>query len=187
MQRLKLPFTVLCFMIVSTSVAFAAAGGHEWPWKDFAYRIITFTAVVATIAYFFGRKITTFFKGRTLSIANEITSLETQKAETQQNLLEVEKRIANLEAERLQILNDYKQQGEAMKAAIIAEAEKTAETIGKQARMTAQSEIDVAIQAMRAELAEKIAEAAEQLLIEKLSAEEHSKLIDKYLTKVVLN
>ena len=40
---------------------------------------------------------------------------------------------------------------------------------------------------MRAEMADKIVEATEKLLIQKLTAEEQAKLVDKYLTKVVLN
>ena len=40
---------------------------------------------------------------------------------------------------------------------------------------------------MRAQMADEIIVAAEKLLAEKLTANEHEKLIDKYLTKVVLN
>jgi len=40
---------------------------------------------------------------------------------------------------------------------------------------------------MRAEMADKVVEATEQLIQKKLTANEHTKLIDKYLTKVVLN
>ena len=43
------------------------------------------------------------------------------------------------------------------------------------------------LDAMRAEMAEQIVAATEKLLAQKLSASEHTKLIDKYLTKVVLN
>ena len=78
-------------------------------------------------------------------------------------------------------------QGEAMKAAIIAQAEKTAEQITASAKKTAENEINAAIGAMRAEMAEHIVAATEKLLAQKLSASEHTKLIDKYLTKVVLN
>lgn len=99
----------------------------------------------------------------------------------------MEKRIANLEVERQTILGDYRAQGEAIKAEIIAQAEKTAQQVAEQAQKTASYEIDSAVAAMRAEMAEKIVEATEKLLQDKLSAEEHSKLIDKYLTKVVLN
>lgn len=43
------------------------------------------------------------------------------------------------------------------------------------------------METMRAEMADHIIAAAEKMLQEKLTGEEHEKLIDKYLTKVVLN
>ncbi len=187
MRSLKLTLFTLAILLMSTQVAFAATEGHALPWSNFLYRIITFVGFIGIITYFFGAKIKTFFKARTDSIAAEISSLEYRKVEAQQNLAEVEKRIANLEAERQTILHDYRAQGEAIKAEIIAQAEKTARQMAEQAQKSASYEIDTAVAAMRAEMAEKIVEATEKLLQEKLSAEEHSKLIDKYLTKVVLN
>ncbi len=187
MRSLKLTLFTITILLISTQVAFASAEGHALPWSNFIYRIITFVGFVGIITYFFGAKIKAFFKARTDSIAAEISSLETRKAEAQQSLADVEKRIANLEVERQTILGDYRSQGEAIKAEIIAQAEKTAQQVAEQAQKTASYEIDSAVAAMRAEMAEKIVEATEKLLQEKLSAEEHSKLVDKYLTKVVLN
>ncbi|WP_027188769.1 F0F1 ATP synthase subunit B family protein [Desulfovibrio cuneatus] len=187
MRSLKLTLFSIAILLMSTQVAFASAEQHALPWGNFLYRIITAAGFVGILTYFFGAKIKAFFKARTDSIAAEISSLENRKVVAQQNLADVEKRIANLEAERQTILRDYRAQGEAIKAEIVAQAEKTARQMAEQAQKTANYEIDTAITAMRAEMAEKIVEATEKLLQEKLSAEEHSKLIDKYLTKVVLN
>lgn len=187
MRSLKLTLFTIAILLMSTQVAFASAEGHALPWSNFLYRIITFVGFVGILTYFFGGKIKAFFKTRTESIAAEISSLEKRKAEAQQNLAAVEQRIANLEAERQSILGDYRIQGEAIKAEIIAQAEKTAQQMAEQAKKSAGYEIDSAVAAMRAAMAEKIVEATEKLLQEKLSAEEHNKLIDKYLTKVVLN
>ena len=82
---------------------------------------------------------------------------------------------------------EYKAQGEAAKAAIIAQAEKAAAQLAAQAKVTAQNEVKHAMDTMRAEMADKIVEATEKLLIQKLTGEEQAKLVDKYLTKVVLN
>ena len=81
----------------------------------------------------------------------------------------------------------FNPQGEAAKAAIIAKAEESAVRLQEQAKRTAQNEIDQAVESIRAEMAEKIALAAERMLAERLTAQEHGKLIDQYLTKVVLN
>ncbi len=182
-------FIAACLLLLSAGAAFAseAGGGHELPWGNLAYRIINFVLFIGLITYFFGKKIKGFFQGRTQEIANEISSLEQRKAETAASLAGVEERIKNLEQERKAILAEYQAQGEAAKAAIIAKAHAAAERLQEQAKRSAQNEIDQALEAVRADIAEKIVHAAERLLAERLTAKEHAELIDQYLTKVVLN
>ncbi len=188
MHRLTLLLTAFCFLLFTAGAAYASAGGeHALPWGNFFWRVLNFALFVGVIAYFFGKKIVGFFKGRTEAIATEISDLENRKIEARKSLEDVEARIANLETERKAIIEDYRAQGEALKAAIIAQAEKSAAQISAQAKVTAQNEINAAMEAMRAEMADKIVEATEKLLVKKLSAAEHTKLVDKYLTKVVLN
>ncbi len=188
MRRLTNLLLIICALCFSTTVAFAVDdSAHPIPWANFIYRVITIVAFVAIIAYFAGGKIKAFFKGRTEGISTELASLEKRKVEAQKNLTEVEKSIANLKAEKEAILTEYKAQGEAAKKAIIAAAEKSAEQLKAQAKITAENEVRHAIDTMRAEMAEHIVEATEKMLSQKLSADEQSKLINKYLTKVVLN
>jgi F-type H+-transporting ATPase subunit b len=186
LKTLSIVFYVLLF---TASFAFASSDGeaHAIPWGNFALRILNLIAVLSVIYYFFGKKIVAFFKGRSEGIATEITSLEERKLEAQKNLKAVENRIADLDRECQAILEEHISQGETMKAAIIAQAKKTAEQITATAKKTAENEINAAINAMRAEMAEHIVAATETLLTQKLSASEHAKLVDKYLTKVVIN
>lgn len=190
MQRLKIVLTAFCILFLSAIPAIASGAEHDESVGNLIWRLINFALFIGVVAYFFGKKIVGFFKGRTEGIATEIASLEERKADAKRKLDDVEKRIANLEEERRAIIAEYTAQGEAMKAAIIARAEESAAKITAQAKTTAQSEIKSAVDAMRAEMAEKIASATEQLIAKKLSATEHAKLIDKYVTlttKAVLN
>lgn len=188
MQRLKIALTAFCILLFTASIAVASGGeDHGLPLGNFALRILNFALVLGIIYYLFGKKIAAFFKARTEGIATEIASLEERKLEAAKNLANVEKRIANLESERQAILQEYTAQGEAMKASLIAQAEKAAAQLAESAKKTAENEINAAIDAMRAEMADHIIEATEKLLAKKLSAAEHAKLVDKYLTKVVLN
>ena len=188
MQRLKIVLTAFCILLLTAVPAIASGDGeHGESWSNLGYRIINFIAFIGVIYYFAGKKIIGFFKGRTEGIAAEIASLEQRKADAQKSLADVEQRIANLEEERRAILAEYTAQGEAMKASIIEKAEQAASQLTAQAKNTAQNEIKAAIEVMRAEMADKVVEATEQLIQKKLTANEHTKLIDKYLTKVVLN
>ncbi|WP_461209655.1 F0F1 ATP synthase subunit B [Desulfocurvus sp. DL9XJH121] len=150
-------------------------------------RVVNFLFFIGIIWWFGRGAIANMFGGRRKNIQSQLGELEERKQAAEKRLGEVEASIAGIEAEREQILADFTKQGEALKAAIIENAHQAAERIKEQATMTAANERNAALKAVRAEIAELVIEAAEKALAGKLTAEEHNKLIDDYLTKVVLN
>jgi F-type H+-transporting ATPase subunit b len=188
MHAVKLWCTALCILIASTLPALADAGGESHgDWGNTAWRVANLILFIAVVRHFFGKKIVAFFKGRTAGIAEELAALERDKAEAARKLAEVEKRIAGLEQERLAVMAEYRAQGESLRAAIIAGAEEEAKRIAARAEATAENEIRAAIGAVRAELAERIVAEAETMLKEQLGAEDHIRLVDNYLAKVVFH
>jgi F-type H+-transporting ATPase subunit b len=181
--------TALLAVIVCAGVAYAS--GHEEPeglnWTDLLYRTINFILVAGLIVKLAGKKITGFFRGRSAQIENQLADLDARKIEAERKLREVESSISNLEAERARIMAEYRAQGEALKAQIVAKANDAAARLREQAKVTIDTETKVAVETLRAELAEMVAAAAEKMITEKLSSAEHEKLVDDYLTKVVLN
>lgn len=178
---------VILFILAICVLAFAAGYGSHSQYVDFAFRLGTILLFVGCIWYAAGAKIKSFFAGRTEGIAKELEDLRVAKEEAAKSLKNVETRIINLDKECQSILDDYRAQGEAIKSEIIIKAEKTAKQIVSQAKKTAQSEVDKAMDGMRAELSEEIIAATEKLLVQRLGANEHAQLIEKSLTKVVLN
>jgi len=193
LKRLRILALVAFFVLLAVTVAWASeaahgeAGAHGPDWKNFAFRIGNFIIFAFIIWKFAGKKIASFFTSRRYNIENELADLDKRKTDAQKKLKDVEKGIANMEQERQTILAEYRAQGEALKASIIAKAEKSAAQIKAQASISATQEAKVAVERLRAEMAESIADAAQKLLQDKLTAEEHENLIDNYLTKVVLN
>lgn len=173
-------------LLAPGSFAHAAEGAAGLPWDDLLYRIATAVLVVATIWKLAGKKIAGALSGRRSGIAQELDSLEAGKEKARRDLMEIEKRIANLEQERLAILAEYEARGEALKAEITAKAEENARQILSHARQTAQNEIDKAIASVREELAEKIVAAASDSIAESLNAKDQEKLLNGFLNKVVL-
>ena len=53
--------------------------------------------------------------------------------------------------------------------------------------MTADQEAKLAVERLRAEMADMVVEAARGMLAGKLSEKDQDKLVDEYLTKVVFN
>lgn|GEM_PF-186077 len=161
--------------------------GHGLPWKNFTFRSINFVLFLGILFYFVGGKAKAFFSGRRTQIKDDLDSLQTRQADAERKLKDVEKSIANLEQEKQSILEEAQKQGEALREAIIEKAKQDAEGIKAQAKRTAENEAKGALDDMRAEVAELVVAAAEKIVREKLSDAEHEKLVDEYLTKVVLN
>lgn len=192
MKGLKRIVPALLLVLAVASVAYAseaggAHGGHGLNWKDFGIRVVNFIIFIGIIYKFAGKKIAEIFGGRRKQIETQLAELADRREDAEKKLAEVEKNIANIEQEREAILAEFRAQGESLKASIIEAAQQSAEKITAQAKLTAEQEGRAAILEVRAEVAEMVVEAAERLLAEKLSAEEHDKLINDSLTKVVLN
>lgn len=165
----------------------AHGGGHHGiPWGNFIARVINFVLFLGIIWYFAGKKVMAFFTDRKTQIADELDDLSARQAEAEEKLKNVEQGIANLEQEKKAILDEAREQGEILKAAIIEKAEKDATTLKEQAKRTAENESKAALDAIRAEMADMVVEAATKLVQEKLTDKDHDKLVDEYLTKVEL-
>jgi F-type H+-transporting ATPase subunit b len=112
--------------------------------------------------------------------------LASRKQEAEAHLAEVERQIADVEAECAKLLEEGRAQAERMKAAILADAENQAARIVEQAARNAEQEGKAELEAIRARMAETIVAELEKSLVERLDAATHQDLIDKSLTKVVL-
>ncbi len=193
MKRGKLIAVATLCILAAASLAWAsggeaaAHGGHHYNWMDLVWRTINFALVFGVIWFLAGKKLSGGLKGRSTDIANQLSDLEARKAEAEKKLRGIESSISNLEAEKKQITEEYHKQGEALKASIIAAAEEKAASIKEQAKLTAEQEGRAAAQQLRAEMADLVVEVSERMLKEKLSAGDQEKLVDEYLTKVVLN
>jgi F-type H+-transporting ATPase subunit b len=186
---LLVALTALIFPAILAGAALAAseAGEHGESWNNLVWRSINILIVAGALIYLLGKKARAFFQKRSETIAREIDDLETRRAEALRRLEDVGRRLDNLEEERLAILAEYEGQGRMLKEAITAQAEKAAARILSQARASARTEINAAMEEMRVRMAEEIVAATERLLAERLTPAEHARLIETYLAKVVIH
>lgn len=202
LRRFALWALVAAFVLALAGVAFATGHGaeaaeaaheggnaeaHGIPWGNFAGRVANLVIFIGIIWWAAGDKLKALFGGRKSDIREELNSLEIRKAEAEEKLKGVERGIASLSQEKQKILDEAKMQGEALKAAIIAKAEQDAAAMTEQAKRTAENEAKAAIEKMRSEMAELVAGAAAKMVKDQLSEKDHERLVDEYLTKVVLN
>lgn len=185
--------TVLALIGVLAFSALAHASGGEGaeaeglPWGNFALRVVNFVIFAYLLYRFFGAKVAAFFGGRRTQIKKDIEDLAQRKTEAEKKLKDVETSIRNLEQEKAAILAEAKTQGEAIKAAIIEKAQKDALAMQAQAVTSAENEARAAFDRVRGEIADQVIEQATKIVREKLGEKDHERLVDEYLTKVVLN
>lgn len=189
MKKFKTVGLMTAALVLCTAIAFASegeGGGHN-KWLDLLYRFINFGVVGFLLYKFAGKRVGDMLSGRSRQIETDLADLDERKAEAEKRLHDVEASIANLATEKAKILEDAKVQGEAMRQAIVDKAEIQAAQIKVQAEVSAAQEVSLAIQTIRAELADQITAAAEELVKKQLEMKDHENLVGEYLKKVVLN
>lgn len=186
LQKVSLAIALaLVLPLLSAGAALAADGGHL-DWGNLAIRVLNFCIVIGIIWYAAGGMIKKFFVGRKESIIKEMDDAARMKKEAAEHLADIERKVANVEKEVAALLEEGKTQAEALKASILADAEKQAAAIVAQARLAAEQEGKSELEAIRNSLAEEIVAVVEKGLKEKLDAAAQQQLIDKSLTKVVI-
>jgi F-type H+-transporting ATPase subunit b len=162
-----------------------AAEGEASKWPDFWYRVLNFVLMAGILVFVARKPIREFFAKRTQTIASTLTELEAKKKEADKTYQEYQQKLAELDKETARVLEEYRAQGEAEKAKIIAAAEKSAAEIRAQADRTIQQEIASATLALKREVAELSVAAAEKVLKERIGKDDHQRLVKDFTTKVV--
>ena len=134
-----------------------------------------------------GKKLFASLGSRRSDIAQELEGLAQRRRVAEEQLEELQRRMTGLDAERAAILEEIRQQGEAIKASLIAAAHAEAERIPEQAARAAANETKGMLEELRARMADEIMTEVEEALKGRLNGKMHARLIDKSLKKVVLN
>jgi F-type H+-transporting ATPase subunit b len=182
-----LVFSGLLFLAWAGVALAAEGGGHAGAskWPDFWYRALNFGLMAGLLFFVLRKPLRDFFAKRTRTIANTLSELETKKKEAERSYQEYNEKLAELDKETARILEEYRAQGEAEKAKIIAGAEQSAAEIQAQAERAIQQEVKSATLALKREIAELSVAAAEKVLREKVGKEDHQRLIKDFATNVV--
>jgi F-type H+-transporting ATPase subunit b len=115
-----------------------------------------------------------------------LDDLEKQKADAEKQLSEYKAKLARLDKEIGKIVAEYIKDGEAAKAKILEEAKVAAEKLQAQAKKNIEHEFQKARQALKEEMSEQAVSMAEALIKKHIKDEDQERILDEYLTKVVV-
>ncbi|MDA8164947.1 MAG: F0F1 ATP synthase subunit B [Desulfobacteraceae bacterium] len=152
--------------------------------KDLLWRTLNFAALVVILVKFLTKPIANALGGRRQAIKDQFDDLEARRSEAEQLYKQHEGKLAGLEQEVQQIIAAAVTQGKQEQERIIAEANRAADDIKRQAEMAVQHEIAEARSKLREEVAEQAAIMAEEIIKKNLQGADQAKLIEDYLSKV---
>jgi F-type H+-transporting ATPase subunit b len=161
-----------------------AAASKPWQVTDTA-KVLNFGVLAIGLFLLLRKPVAQTLGARIKGIKEELEDLESRKLQVERQLADYNTKLATLDKEAEQVVAEYIRQGEEAKARILKVAESAAEKLKEQAQKNIQNEFNQAKQSLQAEIVEKALATAEQLIKEKISAEDQDRLVDEYLEKVV--
>ena len=188
-------FLGLGVSLLLTSLALASGGGEAahgeahgiTPAKinDFIWRTVNFLVFAGILIYLVAKPAKQFFAQRASDIGETFEDLEVKKAEAEAALLAAEERLAQVDAEREKLMEQFMAEGEAEKEKIIQKAEMVAARIKEMAALSIDQEIKKSAQELKKEVAEQATQMAEELIRKEITPTDQNKLVEEYLQKVV--
>jgi F-type H+-transporting ATPase subunit b len=184
-----LVMTALLFLIFGAAYVFAAGGGEgdghqKWVATD-SYRIMNFTVLVVGLFLLLRKPVAKALNSRIKGIKEQLEDLEAKKAAAEGELAKYVEKLARLEGEADNIIEDYIRQGNEAKARILKEAEAAAEKLEEQAKKNIEHEFEQAKIRLKEDVLEKAMARAEEIIKTKISTDDQERLVDEYLNKVV--
>lgn len=156
----------------------------ERDWTD-TFRVMNFAVLAIGLFLVLKKPVSQALGGRIQGIKDQLEELEAKKKGAEDELAEYGKKFAALDKEAENLMAEYIKQGEEAKERILKEAESAAEKLKEQASRNIEQEFKQAKEKLQVEIAEKALVKAEAMIKEKITADDHEKLVDEYLEKVV--
>jgi F-type H+-transporting ATPase subunit b len=152
--------------------------------KDLFWRTVNFLALVVILVKFGAKPIMSGLGGRQQRIRAELEDLTVRRDEAEKSYKEFEVKLAGMEKEMELIVERAIAQAQVEKVRILADAEKAAEDIKRQAEAAVQAELEDAKRILREEIAEQAAAMAEELIVKNLTPADQVAITEQYLERV---
>ena len=178
-----LTVTFLC-LFSGLALAESAEGPKGWVATD-TYRVMNFSVLFIGLFLLLRKPAAKALRDRIKGIKDQLAELEVKKAEAEKQLETYNEKLAELDKEAERIVEEYIKQGNEAKAKIIKAAESTAVRLEEQAKRNIEHEFKQAKEKLQEDVLEKALAKAEEMLKERITADDQNRLVDEYIDKVV--
>lgn len=152
--------------------------------KDLFWRTVNFLVLVLLLVKFLAKPIGSGLTGRQKQIKEELEDLQASRDAAEKEYKDFEVRLAGMEKEMETVVEKAIAQAHNEKERILADAERAAEDIKRNAEAAVQAEIVDAKRVLLDEVAEEAAKMAEELIVKNLTPADQSAITEQYLDRV---
>lgn len=149
------------------------------------YRVMNFVVLALALFFLLRKPASQALGARIKGIKGQLEELEERKKDAEKELAEYNEKLSLLDQEAGKIVQSYIKQGNEAKARILKEAKSAAQKLEEQAKRNIEHEFKRAKLELQEDILEKSLLKAEEIIKNKITAEDQKKQIDEYLEKVV--
>jgi F-type H+-transporting ATPase subunit b len=180
-------FLLAAFSLFFYGPVLAAGGGADRSadLRDLLYRFINFALLVIILIWALKKAdIKSLFSKRIDDIREKLETLKKDKEEAEERYQVIDKKLKAFEKERIDILEQYKKEGEAEKERIIAEANHRVQQIIEQSEATIQQEIQSAKDRLKQEVVNLAAQQAQEIIAREMKDEDQDRFVEDFIERV---
>ena len=185
---IALVFTLLLLCVSASSVLCSegqkSSGVKGWVATD-TYRVMNFAVLVIALFFVFKKPVSESLSARIKGIREQLNDLEKEKEKAERELTEYEKKIEKLDNEAKIIAENYIKQGHEAKDRIMKEAEAAIKKLEEVAKKNIEYRFKEAKKDLHKEVLSDSLLRAKDIIKTKINSDDHKRLIDEYLIKVV--
>jgi len=186
--KIRVVLLALLLVGVTYGAVCASGGGHNVEsgvlLKDFFWRVLNFSVVVAILVYFLRKPLKNGLSGRSEGIEKALAEAKKMKEDAEAKFAEYDRKLEQATAEIAEIGAAIRREGELEKEKILTSAKAMAKKIEQDAEKTAVLEVAKARTELQREAVQLAVGVAEELLKKNFTKEDDARLINEYMKKV---
>jgi F-type H+-transporting ATPase subunit b len=177
---------LLATCALSPAVAWASAAGGEGasPIYNLIMKFVNFGILAGILFYFLRKPVSQSLADRREDIKRQLDEAREAKEAAEAKYQEYKGRVANLEQEIRQIQEDFRAEGDRLRARIVEDSRQAAEGIRRQAEAAGASEVRRAIDDLRAEVGDLAVQVAAEMLAKAYTAADQKKAVQDAIENV---
>lgn len=181
---MRIFFAVLALLLVASDASAASETAHGPNFWMLGVQVLNAAILLFILIRFAGPALRDYFQARSVQIRESIEGAQEQLREAEAEIAELRTRLEAFEGESGRLVEGAAENAEAERGRMLERARATAQRIREDAERVADSEIERARQALRAEAARLATQLAGELLRDEATPDDDKRIVSEFIDKL---